>query len=131
MIFFTQQQVKEMHRSLISTTGGTDGIRDEGLLDSALQSPFQTFNRKELYFDIIDKAAQLCYALIKNHPFIDGNKRIGVHVMLVFLELNNKKMTYTQNELVDLGLGIASGNITRDKIKKWISLHTENEEEKE
>ncbi|UTY27996.1 type II toxin-antitoxin system death-on-curing family toxin [Treponema putidum] len=131
MIFFTQQQVKEMHRSLISTTGGTDGIRDEGLLDSALQSPFQTFNRKELYFDIIDKAAQLCYALIKNHPFIDGNKRIGVHVMLVFLELNNKKMTYTQNELVDLGLGIASGNITSEKIKKWISLHTENGEEKE
>ncbi|UTC81863.1 type II toxin-antitoxin system death-on-curing family toxin [Treponema denticola] len=131
MIFFTQQQVKEMHRSLISTTGGTDGIRDEGLLDSALQSPFQTFNRKELYFDIIDKAAQLCYALIKNHPFIDGNKRIGVHVMLVFLELNNKKMTYTQNELVDLGLGIESGNITSEKIKKWISLHTENKEEKE
>ncbi|UTC67283.1 MULTISPECIES: type II toxin-antitoxin system death-on-curing family toxin [unclassified Treponema] len=118
MIFFTQHQVKEIHRSLINATGGIDGIRDEGLLDSALHSPFQTFNRKELYVDIIDKAAQLCYALIQNHPFIDGNKRIGVHVMLIFLELNNKKMIYTQKDLVDLGLGIASGEITRNKIKQ-------------
>ncbi|MFA6856650.1 MAG: type II toxin-antitoxin system death-on-curing family toxin, partial [Treponema sp.] len=99
------------------------GIREENLLDSALKLPFQTFDLKELYPEIIDKAAQLCYSMIENHPFIDGNKRTGVHLMLVFLELNNVKIKYSQKELIDFGFGIASGKIARDEIKEWILAH--------
>ena len=123
MIFFTEEQVKKIHSSLISKTGGLDGTRERNLLDSALKSAFQTFDSKELYPEIIDKAAQLCYSMIENHPFVDGNKRIGVHLMLVFLELNNIKINYTQKELIDFGLGIASGKISRDGIKEWILEH--------
>jgi len=123
VIFFTEEQVKKIHSSLISKTGGLDGTRERNLLDSALKSAFQTFDSKELYPEIIDKAAQLCYSMIENHPFVDGNKRIGVHLMLVFLELNNVKINYTQKELIDFGLGIASGKISRDGIKEWILEH--------
>ena len=84
MIFFDVDQVIKLHSSLITKTGGMDGLRDKNLLDSALKSPFQTFGGKELYPDIYDKAAQLCYSLIENHPFADGNKRIGVHLTLLF-----------------------------------------------
>ena len=118
--FLYRRASKEIHSILISKTGGLDGVREDNLLDSALKSPFQTFDSKELYPEIIDKAAQLCYSMVENHPFIDGNKRIGVHLMLIFLELNNVKINYTQKELIDFGLGIASGKISRDGIKEWI-----------
>jgi death-on-curing protein len=123
LIFFSEDQVKRIHSSLIKKTGGLDGLRDNGLLDSALNSPFQTFDSKELYPDILDKAAQLCYSVIENHPFLDGNKRIGVHLMLVFLELNNIQINYTQKELIDFGYGVASGKISKEEIKEWIQLH--------
>lgn len=123
MIFFTEEQVKKIHSSLIRKTGGLDGVRENNLLDSALKAPFQTFDLKELYPEVIDKAAQLCYSMIENHPFVDGNKRMGVHLMLVFLELNNVNIKYSQKELIDFGLGIASGKISRDKIKEWILSH--------
>ncbi|WP_253728857.1 type II toxin-antitoxin system death-on-curing family toxin [Treponema sp. OMZ 857] len=96
MIFFEYEQVVKIHRSLIEKTGGMDGIRDAQLLDSALKTPFQTFGGNNLYPDILDKASQLCYSLIENHPFIDGNKRIGVHLMLLFLKLNNIEVNYSQ-----------------------------------
>ena len=88
-----------------------------------MNSPFQTFDSKELYPDILDKAAQLCYSVIENHPFLDGNKRIGVHLMLLFLELNNIQINYTQKELIDFGYGVASGKISKEEIKEWIQLH--------
>ena len=81
MIFFEYEQVVKLHSSLIEKTGGLDGVRDENLLDSTLKSPFQTFGGNDLYPEILDKAAQLCYSLIQNHPFVDGNKRIGVHLI--------------------------------------------------
>ena len=81
MIFFEYEQVVKIHRSLIEKTGGMDGIRDAQLLDSALKTPFQTFGGNNLYPDILDKASQLCYSSIENHPFVDGNKRIGVHLI--------------------------------------------------
>ena len=77
MIFFESEQVIKLHSSLIAKTGGMDGIRDENLLDSALKSPFQTFDGSELYPDILDKASQLCYSLVENHPFADGNIASG------------------------------------------------------
>ncbi len=123
MIFFEYEQVVKIHRSLIEKTGGMDGIRDAQLLDSALKTPFQTFGGNNLYPDILDKASQLCYSLIENHPFVDGNKRIGVHLMLLFLKLNNIEVNYSQQELVDFGLDIASGKISKNDIKGWIIEH--------
>ena len=123
MIFFEYEQVVKIHRSLIEKTDGMDGIRDAQLLDSALKTPFQTFGGNNLYPDILDKASQLCYSLIENHPFVDGNKRIGVHLMLLFLKLNNIEVNYSQQELVDFGLDIASGKMSKNDIKGWIIEH--------
>ena len=123
MIFFEYEQVVKIHRSLIEKTGGMDGIRDAQLLDSALKTPFQTFGGNNLYPNILDKASQLCYSLIENHPFVDGNKRIGVHLMLLFLKLNNIEVNYSQQELVDFGLDIASGKMSKNDIKEWIIEH--------
>ena len=123
MIFFEYEQVVKIHRSLIEKTGGMDGIRDAQLLDSALKTPFQTFGGNNLYPDILDKASQLCYSLIENHPFIYGNKRIGVHLMLLFLKLNNIEVNYSQQELIDFGLDIASGKMSKNDIKGWIIEH--------
>ncbi len=124
MILIPKEQVLRIHTSLIKETGGIDGVRDENLLDSALNSPFQTFDTKELYPEISDKAAQLSYSIIKNHPFLDGNKRIGVHIMLVFLALNNVKISYTQKELIDFGLKVADSSLSKDEIKNWLEKRT-------
>ena len=123
MIFFDLDQVEKIHNSLLARTGGMPGIRDVNLLDSALKAPFQTFGGKDLYPDVYDKASQLCYSLIENHPFADGNKRIGVHLTLLFLKLNEENLNYTQKELIDFGLGIASGKISKDEIKDWLIKH--------
>ena len=123
MIFFEYEQVVKIHRALIEKRGGMDGIRDAQLLDSALKTPFQTFGGNNLYPDILDKASQLCSSLIENHPFIDGNKRIGVHLMLLFLKLNNIEVNYSQQELIDFGLDIASGKMSKNDIKGWIIEH--------
>ena len=88
MNFFSNEWVLGIHSSLIAKTGGIDGIREYNLLDSSLKSIFQTFDGKELYPSILDKAAQLCYSLIEKYPFLGGNKRIGVHLMLIFLKIN-------------------------------------------
>ena len=123
MIFFSDEQILKIHSSLISKTGGIDGVRDKNLLDSAIKSPFQTFGGKELYSTIFDKAAQLCYSLIQNHSFADGNKRIGVHLTLLFLKINDFELNYSQKELIDFGLGIASGKMSKDDVKKWLIEH--------
>lgn len=120
MILISKEQVLKIHSSLIKETGGIDGMRAENLLDSALNSPFQTFDSKELYPEFSGKAAQLSFSIIKNHPFLDGNKRIGVHIMLVFLALNNVKLSYTQKELIDFGLKVADSSLSKDDIKNWI-----------
>lgn len=123
MIRLTKKQVLMLHTQLIKETGGSDGIRDEGLLDSALESPFQSFGGDELYPSIQAKAARLCYGLVKNHAMIYGNKRIGAHVMLVFLAVNGYELEYTQKELYDLILGVADGENGCEDILKWILEH--------
>lgn len=120
MILISKEQVLKIHSSLIKETGGIDSMRAENLLDSALNSPFQTFDSKELYPEFSGKAAQLSFSIIKNHPFLDGNKRIGVHIMLVFLALNNEKLSYTLKELIDFGLKAADSSLSKDDIKNWI-----------
>lgn len=123
MIFLNKEQIKHLHRKLIQETGGINGIREEGLLDSALSVPFQSFDGEELYPSIPRKAARLCYGLIKNHVFLDGNKRIGIYVMLVFLELNGMEMECSDEELIALGLGIAAGEFEDEDIVLWIVEH--------
>lgn len=123
MIRLTKKQVLMLHTQLIESTGGSDGIRDEGLLDSALESPFQSFGGDELYPSIQAKAARLCYGLVKNHAMVDGNKRIGAHTMLVFLAVNGYELKYTQNELVDLILDVADGKKVYEDLLKWILEH--------
>lgn len=97
--------------------------RDERLLESALAAPFQSFEREELYPSVLRKAARLCYGLIKNHVFLDGNKRIGIYVMLIFLEMNGLEIECSDEELIDLGLGIAAGKFEDEDIVLWIVEH--------
>ena len=123
MILLSREQVLYLHNKLINATGGIDGIRNEGLLDSALQAPFQAFGGEELYSSVPRKAARLCYGLIQNHAFYDGNKRIGVYVMLVFLELNGMEIDCADEELAALGLGVASGEMKDEDIMFWILSH--------
>ena len=123
MIRLTKQQVIMLHRDVIAQSGGSPEIRDEGLLDSALNAPFQTFAGMELYPTIIDKAAHLGYSLIKNHAFVDGNKRIGTHVMLAFLMLNGIDVDYEDEELIQLILGVAAGKISSEQLLAWLQAH--------
>lgn len=123
MIRLTEQQVLSIHSMMIKATGGLDGIRDKGLLDSALNAPFQTFDSKDLYSSLLSKAAVMCRSIISNHPFVDGNKRTGIHTMLVFLELNGIIPEYSQSELIELGLGVAAGQLSYDDILNWLVEH--------
>ena len=120
MIILSKEQVLLLHRQLIEATGGSAGIRDERLLESALSNPFQSFGGEELYPSIQAKAAQLCFGLVKNHPMMDGNKRLGTHAMLVFLALNGYELSYSQKELSDTILAVASGEIGSTDILQWI-----------
>jgi death-on-curing protein len=119
----TTAQILLLHQDLIDETGGMDGLRDVGLLDSALNAPFQTFDLQPLYPSVQQKAARLCHSIINDHPFIDGNKRIGIHAMLVFLLMNGVDLIYTQQELVELGLGLASGRFEYEDVLRWILQH--------
>ncbi len=123
MIKLTKEQILLLHTQLIETTGGSDGIRDVGLLESALESPFQSFDGEELYPSIQAKAARLCYGLVKNHAMVDGNKRLGCHVMLVFLVLNGYEMEYTQKELSDLILDVVADRKRYEDILQWLLVH--------
>lgn len=123
MIKLTQEQILMLHTELISATGGTDGVRDFGLLSSALNAPFQQFDNADLFPTIQQKAARLGYGLIKNHAFVDGNKRIGVHTMLVFLEINGISLEYTQKELYTTVLDVASGKVDVEELTTWILNH--------
>ena len=123
MIFFTPAQAAKIHESLIKKTGGMNGLRDENLFDSALCAPFQKWSGTALYPDIFDKASQLCYGLIENHPFLDGNKRTGVHLTLLFLQLNGENLSYSQKDLSEFGWAVASGKKSKDQIKAWLLQH--------
>lgn len=126
MIKFDKEKVLLLQQLIIESSGGTAGVRDFNLLDSALNNCFHTFDGAELYPTKEEKAASLGYSLISNHAFMDGNKRIGVMVMLSFLELNGIKLSFTDDELIFLGLGVADGSLKQDYILKWIKEHKIN-----
>ena len=123
MKYLTKNQIIKLHQVLIRTSGGALGIRDEGLLDSAIKTPLQTFENIELYPSTLDKAMRLAYGIIKNHPFIDGNKRVATHAMLIFLELNGIKLSYEDDELIDIILKVASSHSKESELYNWIDKH--------
>ena len=123
MIKLTKKQILMLHAQLIEETGGSTGLRDNNLLESAIETPFRSFGGEELYPSIQAKAARLCYGLAMNHAMEDGNKRIGAHAMLVFLKLNGHELKYTQEELSDTILMMASGKIGYEELLQWILDH--------
>lgn len=123
MIVLTSNKILQLHNFLMQETGGLDGLRDAALLDSAVQSPLATFDGQELYPRIKEKAAKLGYTLVKNHAFIDGNKRIGVYCMLIFLDVNGVEMIYSDDDLIALGLGLADGSFNYENVLDWIEQH--------
>lgn len=122
----SKRQVLMLHEHLTEETGGSPGLRDEGLLQSALAAPFQGFGDEDAFPSLQQKAARLAFGLVKNHPFIDGNKRIGAHVMLVFLSLNGIELEYEQSELSDLFLSVAAGDSDYDAVLQWLLVHEVN-----
>ena len=123
MIKLSSEKVKLLHQLMAEATGGSVGVRDEGLLDSAIEGAFATFDGVELYPSKEEKAAKLGYSLISNHAFVDGNKRIGAYVMLSFLELNGIHIEAADEDVVSLGLGVADGRMEQKDILDWIHKH--------
>ena len=119
----SKEQILLLHSQLIEEYGGSDGVRDYKLLDSAIETPFQSFAEEDLYPTVQAKAARLGYGLIKNHPMLDGNKRIGAHAMLVFLAVNGIELKYSQKELYETILAVAGGSLDYEALLQWILNH--------
>lgn len=120
MIKFSQEKVLLLHQLITQETGGDPNVRDIALLDSALESAFATFGGQELYPTKEEKGARLGYALISNHAFVDGNKRIGMYVLLTFLETNGIKIRPTNEEVARVGLAVAAGEMKYQDLLDWI-----------
>ena len=120
MIKFSKEKVLFLHKLLTEETGGDPNIRDIALLDSALESAFQTFDGTELYPTKEEKGARIGYSLISNHAFVDGNKRIGMYVLLTFLETNGIKMDPEVSDVARVGLAVASGDMKYEDLLEWI-----------
>ncbi len=123
MRYLSLREILELHDTLIVLSGGSYGIRNIGALKSAINQPRLTFDQTDLYPDLISKAAALCFSLVMNHPFIDGNKRIGHAAMETFLILNGYEIEATISEQEQLILDLATGNITRESFIKWLKYH--------
>ena len=123
MKFLTKRQILALHSALAAQSDGIDTRRDEGLLDSAIQAPLQTFDGTPLYPTLLEKAARLGYGLIRNHPFSDGNKRIGAHAMLVTLDVNGVELFYEDDDLIRTILRVASGDMKNEELLQWLKAH--------
>ena len=123
MIRFSKEKVLLLHRLIAESTGGSLGVRDEALLESALENAFSGFGDREFYPKKEEKGARLGYSLISNHAFVDGNKRIGVYVMLTFLEVNGIRLNYTDEDVVRIGLSVADGSMSYEELLGWVIEH--------
>lgn len=123
MIRFSKEKVLLLHRLISEETGGSIGVRDEALLDSALEAAFADFGDREFYPTKEEKGARLGYTLISNHAFVDGNKRIGMYVMLTFLEVNGIRMDCTNEEVYQTGMQVADGKMDYDALLAWVRTH--------
>ena len=125
MRYLSVTEVLDLHRRLIEQSGGSPGIRDRGALVSAVRQPQMEFGGEELYSSIAEKAAALGFALIQNHPFVDGNKRTGHASMEVFLRLNGWEIVASVDEQERLAINVADGTVSRDELAEWLSAHVE------
>lgn len=120
MITFLLEDIISFHNELEQNSIVSVGIRDKALIESAVNAPFQTFGGEELYPSVEEKAAHLFYGLVKNHGFIDGNKRVAVHAMFIYLSINYINFDYTIGEVENLVIGLADGSINADDVVEWI-----------
>jgi death on curing protein len=123
MRYLTVDEVLELHRRLVTQSGGGSGVRDMNALDSAVAQPRISFGGEELYPTLPEKAAALCYSLIMNHPFLDGNKRIGHAAMETYLFLNGYEIAASTDEQEKIILGLASGYVGRNEFLAWLRAH--------
>ena len=123
MRYLTLSDVLEVHRQVMAQSGGAEGLMHLPALESALAQPQMTFGGEELYPTLVDKAAVLSYALIKNHPFLDGNKRTGHAAMEVFLVLNDHEIRATVDEQEHVILQVAASEIDREAFTAWLRTH--------
>ena len=123
MIKFSKEKVLLLHQIMAEATGGSVGVRDDGLLDSALEAAFAGFGGKEFYPTKEEKGARIGFSLISNHAFVDGNKRIGIYVILSFLEMNGIRIQCTDDELVHVGLSVADGSMGYEELLDWVLTH--------
>ena len=123
MIRFYKEKILLLHRIMAQATGGSIGVRDEGLLESALEAAFSGFGGVEFYPTKEEKGARLGYNLISNHAFVDGNKRIGMYVMLTFLEVNGIHMDCSNEDVIHAGLSVAEGSMDYDGLLAWVREH--------
>lgn len=123
MIKFSKEKVLLLHKLIAEETGGSIGVRDEALLESALENAFSGFGGEEFYPSKEEKGARLGYTLISNHAFVDGNKRIGVYVMLTFLEVNGIRLECTNEDVVTVGLSVADGSMSYEELLDWVKKH--------
>ena len=127
MIKFSKEKVLLLHKLIAEETGGDAGVRDFGLLESALESAYQTFGGEELFPSKEEKAAKLGFSLISNHAFVDGNKRIGMYVMLAFLEMSGIHISPSDEDVITLGMAVASGAAKYEDILAWIKEQEEKD----
>ena len=123
MVFLTLDDIIESHQNQIETYGGSHGIRDIGLLESAIAQPEASFGGQYLHADIFQMAAAYLYHLVMNHPFVDGNKRVGLEAALIFLEINNENLSASDEELVDLVLKTTAGQVGKREIADFFRSH--------
>ncbi len=123
MRYLTLSEILHLYDHIISSSGGTHGIRDFGALESALRQPRLTFDQTDLYPDIVSKATALCFSLIMNHPFVDGNKRIGHAAMETFLILNGYEIDSNTDDQEQIILDLAAGKATRKEFSDWLKNH--------
>ncbi len=123
MFYFSKEDIIYLHSKLISKFGGSDGIKDEGMLESAINNPLQTFDSSDLYKTPVDKIVRLSFSLVMDHPFYDGNKRIAAKVLDVGLKANGSILLATNDEMIDEFLSLASGNVSYIDFLLWVQIH--------
>ncbi len=123
MMLLTVEEVISLHKKIVQKIGGSGGLRDRGLLESAVYSAEGGYGEVEIYPTTEEKAARLAFAVIQSHPFVDGNKRVGIMLFLLTLRLNQVEIRYTQKELISLGLKLASGAAGQPEAQRWIYEH--------
>lgn len=120
LVPLTREQVITIHFAAITRFGGMDGVRDEGLLESALGQPFQGFGDDDFYPTVAQKAARYAYGIASNHPFADGNKRTATAVMGAFLRMNGYRFKPRHDELLETMIGVANGSVSFEQLAEWV-----------